>query len=250
MSSIRPKVVLTVSALTLIGVGVALNVKAGAAPRVQLTGPVVRHDVNPLGRPDLAVFKQFWVRGAPSSERPVRLASSPARSVPARTDARAQSVRAPIEPAAPRRIMIPAIGVDAVVDAVGLKSDGSMEIPDAINAGWYHYGATPGQSVGSAVIAGHVDHQKSPGVFIDLPRLAVGADIVVTDATGTDRRFVVTERYQVSKEALPASELFRVTGDPMLTLITCGGRFDRTRRHYDDNIVIRAVPQVDTTRLR
>ena len=38
------------------------------------------------------------------------------------------------------------------------------------------------------------------------------------------------------------AELFPTTSDPVLTLITCGGQFNRKSRHYADNIVIRATP--------
>ncbi len=117
-----------------------------------------------------------------------------------------------------------------------------MEIPGAIEAGWYRFGPKPGASVGSAVIAGHVDHRKTPGVFIELRRLDIGAEVSVTDATGKLHRYVVIERYQVNKHELPVKELFRRTGEPVLTLITCGGEFDRKARSYDDNIVITAVP--------
>ena len=64
----------------------------------------------------------------------------------------------------------------------------------------------------------------------------------VTDRDGTVRRFVVKERFQVQKTVLPTGELFRTDGAPVLTLITCGGRFDESRGHYFDNIVVRAVP--------
>jgi LPXTG-site transpeptidase (sortase) family protein len=141
----------------------------------------------------------------------------------------------------PRRIIIPSLSLDAEVVASGLKADGSMNVP-ASQAGWYLFGAKPGDTVGSAVIAGHIDREKAPGVFFDLPRLEIGEAIWVTDATGVSTGYKVTERYQVAKEQLPGTELFRTDGDPTLTLITCGGRFDSERRHYDDNIVIRAVP--------
>jgi Sortase domain len=243
MTSMRPKIALAFSALVLIGVAVGLAHRASADPQVVLAGRAIRLDGGPVSRSNDAVFEKFWVRGAGRNEK------SPFRKVPAiaRAKAPASSIRT-TQPVAvpsvapPQRISIPAIGVDAVVDAVGLQTDGSMEIPEAANAGWYHFGATPGQRVGSAVIAGHVDHKKAPGVFIDLPKLELGEEIVITDTAGLDRRFVVTERYQVAKDALPAPELFRLDGAPTLTLITCGGRFDRSRRHYDDNIVIRAVP--------
>jgi len=35
--------------------------------------------------------------------------------------------------------------------------------------------------------------------------------------------------------------LFARTGQPRLTLITCGGAFNRTTRSYDNNIVVTAV---------
>jgi LPXTG-site transpeptidase (sortase) family protein len=143
---------------------------------------------------------------------------------------------------APKRISIPSIGVNAVVVSVGLESDGSMEIPGVSEAGWYHFGARPGEQVGSAVIAAHVDHNGAPGVFINLTELSVGAQVSVIDQNGSIRHFEVTERYQVDKRELPGTELFRVTGPPTLTLITCGGSFDNKARRYSDNIVVRATP--------
>jgi hypothetical protein len=53
---------------------------------------------------------------------------------------------------------------------------------------------------------------------------------------------VVDTRFQVDKDELPAEELFRTGGPPTLTLITCGGAFDRSIRHYRDNIILRARP--------
>jgi sortase (surface protein transpeptidase) len=79
-------------------------------------------------------------------------------------------------------------------------------------------------------------------VFFDLRSLAEGDEVSVTGPDGAERRFRVTERFQVDKDSLPVEELFRTTGEPTLTLITCGGIFDRSIRHYEDNIVVRAVP--------
>jgi LPXTG-site transpeptidase (sortase) family protein len=145
-------------------------------------------------------------------------------------------------PGRPTRLDIPSIGLDAQIVSVGLKPDGSLRVPSAADAGWYHFGATPGDEIGSAVIAGHVDHEGQPGVFINLTQLAIGADVLVTDQTGETRRFTVTERFQVAKGDLPTEELFRTVGPATLTLITCGGEFDSNIRRYTDNIVIRATP--------
>ena len=146
------------------------------------------------------------------------------------------------EPGVPTRIAIPALNLDAAIVAVGIKDDGSMEIPGAVEAGWYRFGPRPGAIAGSAVIAGHVDHKKLPGVFLELRRLDLGAEVSVTDDRGDIHRYVVIERFQVGKRDLPVKTLFRRDGDPVLTLITCGGEFDRKARRYDDNIVITAAP--------
>jgi hypothetical protein len=36
--------------------------------------------------------------------------------------------------------------------------------------------------------------------------------------------------------------IFAKDGDPVLTLITCGGDFNRSLRSYEDNVVTYAVP--------
>ncbi len=142
----------------------------------------------------------------------------------------------------PIQIAIPELGVNSPVVQVGLEKDGSMGLPGASEAGWYQYGKRPGQPQGSAVIAAHVDYNKKPGVFLKLNSLPIGAEVLVTDDAGAVHRFIVTERFQVEKGELPAAELFRPDGDPVLTLVTCGGSFSKSRRTYADNIVIRAVP--------
>jgi hypothetical protein len=70
----------------------------------------------------------------------------------------------------------------------------------------------------------------------------VGSEVSVTDQAGTVHRYVVAERFQVDKDELPIEEIFVADGPPGLTLITCGGVFDRGARSYEDNIVVRAVP--------
>lgn len=143
----------------------------------------------------------------------------------------------------PARLQIPSLGVDAPVVPVGLEPDGSMELPGATQVGWYEpTGTRPGDARGSAVLAAHVDHQGRRGVFFDLRSLPEGAEVVVTGPDGTPRRFGVESRFQVDKDALPVEELFRTDGEPTLALITCGGAFDRSSRHYEDNIVILATP--------
>ena len=54
--------------------------------------------------------------------------------------------------------------------------------------------------------------------------------------------FRVTGRQEAPKQQLPAA-LFSRAGPPRLALITCGGRFDQTTRHYRNNVFITATPE-------
>ena len=142
----------------------------------------------------------------------------------------------------PRQLRVESLGIDDPVVTVGLEDDGTLEVPAPTEVGWYRGSAVPGAPTGSAVLTAHVDYDGVPGVFLELGRLEVGAVVVTVDASGVERRYTVTERFQVAKGELPVDELFRRDGAPVLTLITCGGSFEERTRHYRDNIVVRAVP--------
>ncbi|MFN7150716.1 MAG: class F sortase [Microthrixaceae bacterium] len=195
----------------------------------------------------LAAGAWFLVgRSGPSSD----LIGAPATTVPSTTTAAPSTTAAPATvppttaapPTEPVTIAIPSLGVDAPVVPVGLEPSGEMEVPPASDAGWYLHGPRPGAAAGTAVIAAHVDYGGQRGVFFDLRSLQVGAEVTVDDSAGVRRRFVVVERYQVDKDQLPIEQIFVAGGEPGLTLITCGGTFDRDVRSYRDNIVVRAVP--------
>lgn len=127
-----------------------------------------------------------------------------------------------------------------IVD-VGVESNGEMEIPGAREIGWYRFGPTPGES-GSAVLAAHIAFNGRDGVFRDLDDLEVGAVVEVMYDDGSSRRFRVTETAQYAKDELPVDRIFAKDGAPELTLITCGGDFNRSLRSYSDNVVVYAEP--------
>jgi LPXTG-site transpeptidase (sortase) family protein len=228
--AVIPKVVLVASVALLVSVGAVWATGRSPEPSSDLAGASVLgaadNDLSLKPPTTISVAAATSVSGISVTE-----VSKPIPAIVRRTT--------------PRRIAIVDIDVDAPVVAVGLQVNGSMEIPGADEAGWYHYGARPGGITGSTVIAAHVDHKGQPGVFIELRRLNIGAKVAVTDNLGLVRRYTVTERFQVDKDDLPAEELFRLDGAPTLTLITCGGTFNRKQRHYSDNIVIRATPVAD-----
>ena len=142
----------------------------------------------------------------------------------------------------PVRLLIPAIGVEAVVSDVGLGKTGNMAVPRSYGeAGWYRYGPQPGEE-GSAVMDGHMDNGFGlPAVFRNLSLLKRGDDMYVTTRAGEVRHFKVesVERYAVGD--VPRERVFDFTGEPRLNLITCTGEWDSKNKSYDERVVVYAV---------
>ena len=61
-------------------------------------------------------------------------------------------------------------------------------------------------------------------------------------ADGTTFRYRVTALRQFPKDELPWAQVFSQDVPERLVLVTCGGRFDRSRRSYADNVVVYAEP--------
>jgi sortase (surface protein transpeptidase) len=145
------------------------------------------------------------------------------------------------EAAAPTRVVIPRIGVDAPVVALGLDAAGALEAPHtAHETGWWEAGPEPGEA-GPAVIAGHVDSRRDPAVFFRLKELVPGDTVEVRRADGSSVTFVVERREQHPKAAFPTGSVYDDTAGAALRLITCGGVFDRSTRHYVDNVIVFAT---------
>lgn len=158
--------------------------------------------------------------------------SAPAAAVPSATPGSAGMIKS-----APTGISIPSIGVDSELMRLGLNSDGEMQVPaEGFPAGWYTGAPTPGET-GPAVIAGHVDWDGEPGVFVDLRKVKAGATIAVTRADGTIADFEVTEVTAFPKSEFPTDLVYGTLDYAGLRLITCGGAFDEGADSYDDNIV-------------
>jgi hypothetical protein len=143
---------------------------------------------------------------------------------------------APLWPATPVRLQIPAIGVDSGLIPLALAADGTLETPPTgVSAGWYTGAATPGE-MGPAVVAGHLDW-NGPGVFYKLRSLAPGDQVSVTRDDASVAIFTVTEVVLYAKDAFPTDRVYGGLDYAGLRLITCGGTFDKASGHYEDNIV-------------
>jgi sortase (surface protein transpeptidase) len=138
----------------------------------------------------------------------------------------------------PVRLGIPAIGVSAPIIPLGLSSDGTTQTPESsTDTGWFAPGPEPGEK-GAAVVIGHVDSDRGPGVFYHLRALRRGDRITVVLRDRRRVRFVVTGSKEAPKAGFPTELVYRRTKRPTLRLVTCGGLFDRSTRHYVDNYIV------------
>jgi len=138
-------------------------------------------------------------------------------------------------------IAIPRLELSGPLDELGVADDGELLAPDdPARAGWYAGGVVPGD-LGPAIVGGHVDSRRGPGVFFALRSLRRDDVVEITRSDGRIARFSVTRVQQVAKEQFPTAAVYGPTARSELRLITCGGRFDRTAHSYTDNVVVEAV---------
>lgn len=120
---------------------------------------------------------------------------------------------------------------------MGLTKDGDMDVPpDLINVGWYKYGTKPG-SIGSAVIAGHLEGTKDLGVFINLETLRAGDIVNVRNDRDETISFVVRKTLSYKQDERP-TEIFHKTDGVYLNLITCSGIWSNSQKRYSHRLVV------------
>jgi len=143
----------------------------------------------------------------------------------------------------PVAVALPDRSVSAPVVPTGTTPDGALDVPDPpTTVGWWSPGALAGATSGTTVLAGHVDSAAAGlGAFAVLRQVGVGERVELRGADGRTLAYRVVARRQLEKAELPA-DLFAHGGPPRLVLITCGGRFDRTTRHYTDNVIVYTEP--------
>jgi len=146
-----------------------------------------------------------------------------------------------IPPVIPLRLVIPAIGINARVESVGVRPDGDLATPPQNpweDVGWYDLGSHPSEQ-GSAVIDGHLDRPGGyPAVFWRLRDLQTGDDVQVTSTVGKILHFRVIRVAYYTPEQAPLQDIFGNLGGTYLNLITCGGDWIPSRHQTSLRLVV------------
>lgn len=144
-----------------------------------------------------------------------------------------------VVPGLPIHLKIPKIGVDALIQSVGLTPNGAMDIPkEPANTAWFNLGPHPGEK-GSAVIDGHFGWKNNiPAVFDNLSKLQKGDKIYVLNDKGITTTFVVRET-KTFGEKDDTSNIFSSNDNVShLNLITCEGIYNKTNKSYSGRLVV------------
>lgn len=107
-------------------------------------------------------------------------------------------------------------------------------------AGWFVQSSAPGDH-GVSVIDGHVQGRYEPGVFENLATVKLGSRIEVRYGNGTLVAFKVVSVDSYSKTDAAHEQFRRLAGiERQLTLITCGGEYQKGEQSYEQRVVVRA----------
>jgi Sortase domain len=178
----------------------------------------------------------------------------------------------------PSRLQVPRVGIDSPILSVGLMPDGTIATPcDPLapyqfrahnyslawwhsicnpNAtAWFNQSVRPG-SPGDAVIDGHVDWYHDPydcapngackwepdipASFANLDHVVIGDKVVVIDALGVSRMFVVDSIMRLANTATPPNFLSQ-DGAATLTLVTCAGVFQSLQTGMAQRLYVHAT---------
>jgi hypothetical protein len=143
----------------------------------------------------------------------------------------------------PTQLRLPS-GRQAPIQLSGVRSDGSLEIPeDPDVVGWWTGGALAGEPFGGTVIAGHVDSRRyGLGVLAEMRNVRTGQLVVLASAK-RDVTYRISAITNVPQARLAAdTDVFSQAVPHRLVLITCGGEFNRKTHHYTENIIVVADP--------
>lgn len=186
--------------------------------------------------------------GSPATEAmaaPVAAATAAPPATPATPTSAPATPEAPAPAMAASRpvsLNIPAIGAQSELLELGLRGDGSLEVPPGdpgSPAGWYIHSPAPGER-GPAVLLGHVNATDGgSGVFADLRQLEPGDRVEVTRKDGTTAVFTVERGEQYAKDSFPTEAVYGNTEGSELRLITCDG-YDPSTGQFEANYVVYA----------
>lgn len=135
-------------------------------------------------------------------------------------------------------VRLPSFGVSAPIVRVGVDTSETMVVPhNARDVAWLDQGPFPGDTR-NVVLAGHINYSRQQGSFGRLQQMQPG-DIVEIDMDGKHYQFRITWTCLFDRSSGEAERIMGTTNVPSVTLISCGGVFDRSARTHNKRVAVR-----------
>jgi len=147
--------------------------------------------------------------------------------------------------AAPLRLVIESIGVDAPVIEMGLDDQGVPHVPlNGQDVAWYNFSSPPGAG-SNAVFAGHINWEGAVGVFGNVDELQAGDTVRLISEDGSEYTYEVFANFPVDPYDDDSLKVMDPTPADTVTLITCGGTWipdpsERFGGSYTNRTIVQA----------
>jgi LPXTG-site transpeptidase (sortase) family protein len=138
------------------------------------------------------------------------------------------------------KVAIPSLGVDAPIVKVGVDTSAQMVVPkNARDVAWLDQGEVPRGPTQNLVLAGHINYSRRAGSFSRIQSMRAG-DIVNVTLNGKNLIYRVVWTCLFDRQTTQAARIMGYTENPSVTLISCGGVFDRRARTHNKRVAVRA----------
>jgi sortase (surface protein transpeptidase) len=193
----------------------------------------------------LLVGAGIWVFGLPHGSQP----RTHVTAIKQNSEATAIELAAALAPPAPPppagppppgQLIIPSLNISGAVFPVGVDRDGNMDVTkNAFTVGWYSPGPVPGQTGDSVMTCHNQWYSVDKALCYSLYTIQNGAEVMTKDAKGNTRHFRVDRVLTVPFNA-SVPDLFSTAGPPRLSVITCGGVWDRKNNIFTLRVIVDA----------
>ncbi|MFZ3010205.1 MAG: class F sortase [Candidatus Microsaccharimonas sp.] len=147
------------------------------------------------------------------------------------------------DPLHPVKVEIPEVSIDADTTQVGINDKGNIGAPASIKQlAWYDKSTSPVDSVGTAVIVGHVGTKSYAGKLSELHKVSENALIKVTMGDGKIFNYKVTTIEDIPADTVDMAHYLPNTNQTTkrLVIITCAGNYNARTYNYDDRLIVTA----------
>jgi LPXTG-site transpeptidase (sortase) family protein len=147
--------------------------------------------------------------------------------------------------AAPLRLVVESLAVDAPVIEMGVDDQGIPHVPyNGRDVAWYSFSSPPGAG-SNAVFAGHINWEGARGVFADLDDLRLGDTIRLISEDDSEYVYEVFANFAVDPYDSDSLKVMNPTPTDTVTLITCGGTWipdpsERFGGSYTNRTIVQA----------